>query len=639
MRPDDGAGEEGVEPPWTVTDLDRDLADRLFTAGEFWGFEYTPPRPPMPHPSAGSPPDRPVLQVPFSLRTAEHRARGAWGFAACVFAVSWLPMVVVGVGVNAGLGVLTWLGCLGVAVAYVVWTSNLLGRARGEFALVQRRADAIHDHHVARWRAAIAHHNRCEDERFETAMRWRPVTPRSRTRRLDVFGGTVDGWTSLLATMGSSVLGTDAGMLVLDFTEHEVAHDLVRFAAIRACPVTVVELPMDTARIGLLAGLSAAEAAEVIAEAAAIRRGLSEHAADLHDIDAALLTKIAGRLDAPLTLTRLDAAVRAIRGFYETSELVLSAQELHSLRVVTDKITATPRATEALESIGSLLDLVKVDESATTTHGAAQIWPSEGLAVVTTGSPHPRRKNALDRIVLARVLHELRAGRSRTNDVIVVAGADQLGLPALETLSHYASRCGVRLVLMLQHLRDDMIKLLGTGESSTILMRLGNATEAAAGADLIGRGHKFVLSQQSVQTGQTTSTGRTVGTTHGDTSSSNYSSSESVADSVNSGTTVQLMYIYTVEPTTLQSLPITAFVLVDADQESRVVAAADSNPGIALLDKVAGFPPGITAAGGRGEISPAAAPITPIPSAVPITPTVLPPTWPQEQPTPQYKPQ
>jgi hypothetical protein len=79
--------------------------------------------------------------------------------------------------------------------------------------------------------------------------------------------------------------------------------------------------------------------------------------------------------------------------------------------------------------------------------------------------------------------------------MLVVAGADRIGLAGLESLARQCRRVGVRLVLLLERPRGDLKELLGSSDSATILMRLGNAQDAAAAAEFIGRGHKMVLSQ------------------------------------------------------------------------------------------------------------------------------------------------
>jgi hypothetical protein len=224
-----------------------------------------------------------------------------------------------------------------------------------------------------------------------------------------------------------------------------------------------------------------------------------------------------------------------------------------------------------------------------------------------------------------------RRSRPGTDTVLIVAGADHLGRDSLEELARQAHRADTRLVLLLQRLRGDTHELLGGSDSAAMLMRLGNAREAATAAEFIGRGHRFVLSQMTEQVGRTFTAGTT--TSHGGQESFSDSESggvgmgvsmgsigdipmpmvsgsanrtdtfttsrartwqdtvsSSTADSITSGTTLDRVYEFTVEPTAIQALPATAFVLVEPAPGGRRVVMADCNPGISLLDRVAADP-------------------------------------------------
>jgi hypothetical protein len=56
------------------------------------------------------------------------------------------------------------------------------------------------------------------------------------------------------------------------------------------------------------------------------------------------------------------------------------------------------------------------------------------------------------------------------------------------------------------------------------------------------------------------------------------------------------VYEFAVEPTQIQSMPVTAFIFVGASRGQRQVVAADCNPGISLLDRVASITTGPLAA-------------------------------------------
>jgi hypothetical protein len=226
-------------------------------------------------------------------------------------------------------------------------------------------------------------------------------------------------------------------------------------------------------------------------------------------------------------------------------------------------------------------------------------------------------------------LQELQSRETTGREVIVVAGADQIALEALEAMARQARRAGIQLVFLVHHLRDDMQKLLGGSGSISLLMRMGNGDEAATAAEFVGRGFKFVLSQLTEEMGKTftdgtsstdggsSSTSRTRGYSYGGNSSHSFggdgkgssssgsswnrnfststsreqnwsdTKSQSEATSRSEGQTMARVYEFQIEPTALQSLAPTAFVLVEAAPGGRRVVMGDCNPGIALLDRVA----------------------------------------------------
>jgi hypothetical protein len=63
--------------------------------------------------------------------------------------------------------------------------------------------------------------------------------------------------------------------------------------------------------------------------------------------------------------------------------------------------------------------------------------------------------------------------------------------------------------------------------------------------------------------------------------------SRSQAESTMTGETRSRVYEFAVEPTTIQALPVTAFILVETGGSGRQVVLGDCNPGICLYDRVA----------------------------------------------------
>ncbi len=156
-------------------------------------------------------------------------------------------------------------------------------------------------------------HEAADDARREAAPLFHALAPRPTASRIDVFGGTRDGWASLLATVGSSVLSAGGGILLLDFSERGIGDGIAQLAAAAACPVSGVDLPGDIGRLGLLHDVDPEDAAELLADAVdTARRGGDDPT--LRVLDAEILAIVATRLDLPLTFTRLAAGLRVLQG-------------------------------------------------------------------------------------------------------------------------------------------------------------------------------------------------------------------------------------------------------------------------------------------------------------------------------------
>ncbi len=584
------------------------LAVRLSVPRERWGWEFTVPSPPQPSPLLARMPRWVDPPLPPHVQREQRRAISApkvFG-AGCVVSV-WAA------GLAAAWGLALWPVVLpaGVVVSAGWWAQAVLraGAARriyldwreGELAKYQRAH--------AEWSAQVSEHERREQLRVSASALWHPVGLSRRVRRVDVFGGTADGWASLLGTLGMSLLAEDARLLVLDFTEQQVAADLAALARVSDHAVSVVDFP--DAGVGLLEGLSPQHVGEVIAEALTELRVGEGRAAQVVALDAELVTLVAGVLTAPVTFGRLAAGLRVLRSIYDAEhETWLSATEILRLNRLLDVVGSSESVREELRFLAGVLGLLS-DRDAEL-GGNPLVWPRSGLSVIATSGASARSKDLLDRVVFHRVLHAVRAGdNAASRTVLAVAGVDHLGLTAVELLARHASRAGVRLILMLEHLRGEFTQLLGGGDSAAIVMRLGNAAEASAAADFVGRGHRFVLSQLTEQIGRSFTDGSsdTVGDSVTSTTSDSFSGGSgsvsdslsrastwsrttnwSESDSVSHSRTYARAYEYAVEPTTFQALPTTAFVLVETGEQGRRVIAGDCNPGIALLDRVATKP-------------------------------------------------
>ncbi|OHV44673.1 hypothetical protein [Pseudofrankia sp. BMG5.36] len=621
--------------------LGKELVTRIFSQDERWGWEFAPPHPVTPHPEANRPPAR-IPVPPPDLRGLKYRKM--------LLKQKIWKLIVGGLILLGGLGtlagsaaglfpVLIGAGLLGWYFAPIQMINNqvksLTERYQGEVARREQEFQAVY----AEWQRRLYSHDQSEQYRVSSTMEFYPLDPEA-PPRVDIFGGTGAGWTSILATGGASLLAGGSGVLLLDLSELSVGAGLVMFAnnATPSLPVGVRELPGSLERIGLLEGLDPREAAELLADAFdADRRGGGD--ASLRAIDFNILRAVASSISAPLTFARFAAALRILdnqsSAIYEG---VFSEYEVSALQQRMHDLGGRERTADQISFLRTELETLAGHDPAAQPGAPvgtpAQWWPDAGtLRVLATTSAgrggSGRRKLLTDRVLVQMLLHQLRNnGQAGSGTVVMIAGTDHLGRDTLTALTRQAEVSRVRLVLLFKNLSDDAEKLIGTGHSAAIFMRLGNSREAATAAEHIGKVFRFVLSQLTNQVGTgftegfANSYGEQDGTSQsfgkggnrgwgpggrssGDSWNSSTTTSHSstwtntvnVSNAVNEsvGATVQREKDYTVEPTVLQSLAATAFILVGTGSGPGRVRPGDCNPGLVLLPKVAPLPREIAA--------------------------------------------
>ncbi len=619
----------------------NEMWTRLFDGRERWGWEFTAPALPAVSPEAAYEPVAEQVYAPHDFQFRQRRAKRAW-----LGLIGWLVLTFFAVALTGSVlkpaeakvpGLVEWATSIVLAVGVVLAVVTFI-RTRRKFSVMKRNYDSHYNGALQRyneayagWRSRIDEHNRREAERFATAMLWHPLQLTSRPSRIDVFGGTEDGWASLLTTIGAAQLASGSSMMLLDFTDMAVGDNLAYAAAAQGHEVTVREAPRDLAEIGLLGGLDSAELAEVLAESMH-NLNRSAMAADLRGLHIDLLRAVADRLST-VSFAKLVAGLQVLRRVYDAgSDETLAPDELRKLNSYVDTVGNTDQVRNELQSLEAELRMLAQAEQEGEQARSADfhtVWPVRGFSVVATKARTGRHRRFLDHVIFHRTLQELHSRHASGRETLVVAGADQIGLEALEAMSRQARRSGVRLIFLIQHLRDDLRKLLGAGGTVSLLMQLGNGEEAAAAAEFIGRGHKFVLSQLTVQVGRTlthgtstteggsSSTSHSSGYTYGGNSSSSWSGdgggssssgsswsrtsstantrennwsdtvNQSEANSQSEGRTAARVYEFDIEPTALQALAPTAFVMVETGPGGRRVVTGDCNPGIVLLDRVA----------------------------------------------------
>ncbi|WP_242418126.1 MULTISPECIES: hypothetical protein [Frankia] len=657
-----------------LTAAEAQLIQGLFVPRERWGWEFVDGGPPTPSPLAD---ERPVWTPPALPDLTELAARrdrslrSLWKRLPVPAAFVVFGVLLASEGglffVPAGL-VLALLAGLPPLVRH-----RRLVRARRRTATATATARAAHEQAVVSWRAEIDAHIRADERRREAASSFFPIVTPAATPRVDVFGGDGNGWASLLATAGCSVLTGGTGILLVDLSERTVGGGLARLAGQARWPVESWDLPRQLDEVALLDGLGPRETGELVADAfGPTREGDQDH--HRRALHADLVSTVGQVLGERLTFRRLAEGLRVLEGLDDgTAAAALSTAEAGALVGRMNAFGRGERIPDELRYLRSSLEaLCPPDASAVAAQRAAIAggpgagglrrlatwWPVQGLRVMATSSrtSSTHHKELADRLVIQAVLHQLRrrelapaAGR----DMLVVAGADHLGRPVLGGLARHAEIAGVRLVLLFERLADDAERVLGSQGGSTIIMRLGNGKDATTAAEFIGRGHRFVMSQVTTQVGRSFTTGDsdsvgysdgtsdTTGTSGG--SSRTYdrtrllpwlqntstntgwqesvttsrsqtwqrTTNTSVSDSTNDGSTTQRVYEFLIEPTTVQTLPTTAFLLVSpVDGPGRVISG-DCNPGTVLLPRVSPVDRWSAARGAAGAAGAQAAPRAP----------------------------
>ncbi|MFC9293503.1 hypothetical protein ACFTWH_27200 [Streptomyces sp. NPDC057011] len=619
---EDQAGPGGQED-----EAGAELALRVFHGDERWGWEFVQPPEPPPHPEAQNPP---VYKEPSDaeVRSAQERVTGGrntTGFGCLTLIAGGAAYA----GAGAGGGAVAVL----LIIVLIVATSpnSRLRAARRRLQSDRERAQRDYEERRQAWQNRLDAHRAEHLRHNETLDTWFPISLASGPSRIDVFGGTGNGWASLLATLGGPILGGGRPVVVLDLTQQAVALELAGLAARRG--VSVGHVPMPGALLGmdLREEFTSEELAETLAEALATMRPPGADI-DLHTIDVDVVQTVTDLLEGPVTLARLAAGLRVLLRVYDADPQApgpLSPSEIESITRAIDLVGQGERVQNELRYVRAQTELLTKAEAAGTPDTPAAAWWKPGsLTVVTTEDHVHRRKDLTDRFVFFRLLHSLRK-RAVTADsgTLVVAGADHLGREALETMARQARTAGVRLVFLLEHLREAAVQVAGGSDSATVFMRMGNGEEAKAAAQFIGQDHKFLVNQLTRQVGETLTegrgtsytyqrgvsdtdgfnrggssgwsglshnSGRTWGTSRSTTTSLSRSwqdsTNTSTARSTTNGENLSRVYEFTVEPTQLQALPPTGLLLVETGPHGRRVVFGDCNPGISLLPRRASQP-------------------------------------------------
>jgi len=618
-------------------------AERLFTSVERWGWQYRepdtaaeafpddPPLTPMPSPSW-------ARQAAPRMETALRQR--SWHYLSAA-------------GMLASTGLLGGLVNPVAASVPVIAGSAFTWLATGRLWRLRRRAEAAHQawlrqceaaqqqqrEQLANWTRKKHEHDWRERARLATTPQWGPICPSRSMERVDIFGGVATGWRALLAATGASLLGSGAQVNILDLSQEEVAGDLVQLATRQRCRTDLLTLPDQMADVDAFAGLTAHEVSAILVETLHAMDKESTHEA--RSMDAEVLRKVCEVLHERLTIARVCAALRVLLRQEPPptgAGTTLTAQEYEQVseefgeaarRTIEPRVVTLAARLHHLAPLGSRLE------------GARSLAAGQAqLRVVSITERGPDlTTELLTHLLMQLVIHDIRRepDSSAGQRVLLIAGADELRRAHLERLDRLGRQRGIRLVYLFRHLRDDAVKLLGSGEA-VFFMRLGNKDEATQAAEFIGRAHKFTVSQFTTsvqentsitatysisdsigdQTSDTTgtqrsrssgktlrdplgggnlaegnslneglSTGDQDSTTTGVTTSRTWGVSHAEGGGTTTGETAtwQRVHEFTVEPTNLQELYPTAFLFVDK-HDPRGPRFGDCNPAILTLPNV-----------------------------------------------------
>ncbi len=460
---------------------------------------------------------RPARVISVLVLATAGAAAGAW-------LVGWLP---------GGLALL--VAAMAVAVAGRGWSQ--LGRARREVAR-QRRAEQMR---AAAFEEVRREQQAAEREEYARQLRgwrqraagsarrthWHPVTLPVTVNRLDVAGGTIAGWSALLATMAVARLAAGGEVTVVDLTGGGVVADLLAVARHQGARPLFWRLPADLPRLNLGAEFNRELLADVLARTVAATAGPGMTPPGQHDPaeDAALLRRVLAVLGDGATLAQLAAALRAV------GEIGGPADHFSSAELTSDQLArlgslagrgAGPVLIERAWAVESRLQALSPLASGLVSQ------PASALRVAWLDS----RAASLDSatlaaylvIALAETLHQSRPG-PRWQQSVFLLGAERLPADVLDRLCDATELTGTGLLLGYRSIPPHVRDRLGRGDAAVAFMRLGNAADARLAVEQIGTEHRFVISQL------TDTVGASVSDTGGGSFTGTAGTAHSVADS------------------------------------------------------------------------------------------------------------
>jgi hypothetical protein len=486
-----------------------------------------------------------------------------------------------------------------------------------------KRAQDEYQRSISAWQERIVQAESADLKRFESAPVWYPVPLSDGERMTCVFGGTSVSWTAALTTLGASLLGSGARIVIGDLSRRVTADVLCSLARARDIPTTEAVLPGDVAATGLFEQLSWDDLSTVLVEVLHSAQRDPDVSRHERQADRSVIREVAQRLDASarVSIARLRQALLIVQGSEVSGSDTLAAGEHDRLAVlfgeaqrrhggVMERVTRIERALRDFDALdGATSRPIQAGAPRVAARSSAAGEGSGGLQVVGVDKQTDELEN--DRfadLLFQLLLRRVRLGTAQA-DVLVVLGADRVRREALESLMSHAEQGSTRVVLFFEHLRRDAIEIVGAGGAAAAFLVLGNHHEAREASEFIGSEYKWIESQHTASANRsltqasgrqdTASTSRGLGlsgsmsgasinATLGRTNTEGRSYSEAFGQSLEYASTEERVREAVVATEVLMSLPATGMIRVAVLPGSRRrPVSIDCHPEIALSPRTA----------------------------------------------------
>ena len=482
-----------------------------------------------------------------------------------------------------------------------------------------QRAEADYAAATASWQERIAQFEAAERRRLQGSPVWYPIPFSRDTRVTCLFGGSPLAWTAALTTLGASLLGSGAGVLIGDLSRRltvDVLSELARAAGIASAETI---LPWSAPDSDLLVGVTWSELSNVLVEVLhSAQRDLDVSRRERQE-DRSVIREVAACLDpsAPVSIARLRGALLVVqRVAIDDSAASIDPAERHRLSALFNEVQRTHggvlerviRIERALRDF-DLLDRVAADDAGRGDEQAAKRKSAADeparLRVIGVDKRADELENdRLVDLIFQLLLRRVRAGSVHA-DVLIVLGADRIRREAIESLIDQADQGHTAVVLMFEHLRQDAIELIGAGGAAAAFLTLGNHREAREASEFIGSQYKWVESTHTASANRSLT--RTPAITQATTTSASLglplraslalektrsrSYSEAFGQSVEYSVGEERVREALIEPEVLMALPLTGMIRVEVLAGGRrMVTNLDCHPDIAASPRVAAAP-------------------------------------------------